>query len=117
MYERINSVAAAEELLKRRSTRRSLTAWARLKGFEPAKHHQLIIDEIESFLQSDAGLPRRGAKRPGSGSHQSHPAPSQRGQGSAWPLPVPVLPPFPWVAARCALRIVPVTLDRKIPVL
>jgi hypothetical protein len=23
------------------------------KGFEPAKHHQLIINEIESFLASD----------------------------------------------------------------
>jgi hypothetical protein len=33
--------AAAEELLKRRSTRRSLAAWARHKGFEPAKHHLL----------------------------------------------------------------------------
>jgi predicted phage terminase large subunit-like protein len=51
--DRTDSVAAAEELLKRRSTRRSLTAWARHKGFEPAKHHQLIIDEIESFLGGD----------------------------------------------------------------
>jgi hypothetical protein len=25
----------------------------RYKGFEPAKHHQLIISEIESFLESD----------------------------------------------------------------
>ena len=42
--------AAAEELLKRRSARRSLAEWARHKGFEPAKHHLLIINEIESFL-------------------------------------------------------------------
>ena len=47
MIDRTNSVAAAEELLKRRSTRRSLAEWARHKGFEPAPHHQLIISEIE----------------------------------------------------------------------
>jgi predicted phage terminase large subunit-like protein len=27
--------------------------WARYRGFEPAAHHQLIIEEIESFLASD----------------------------------------------------------------
>ena len=53
MPDRTNSVAAAEELLKRRSTRKSLAEWARHKGFEPAKHHQLIISEIESFLAGD----------------------------------------------------------------
>ena len=50
MNEGTNSVAAAEELLKRRGTRKSLFEWARHKGFEPAEHHQLIIREIESFL-------------------------------------------------------------------
>lgn len=44
---------AAQELLKRRSTRRSLTEWTRHKGFEPAKHHTVIISEIESFITSD----------------------------------------------------------------
>jgi hypothetical protein len=53
MTDRIDSTAAAEELLKRRSTRRSLTEWARYKGFEPAKHHHLIISEIEAFLAGD----------------------------------------------------------------
>jgi predicted phage terminase large subunit-like protein len=53
MTDPTNSVAAAEELLKRRSVRKSLTEWARHRGFEPAKHHQLIISEIETFLQSD----------------------------------------------------------------
>ncbi len=53
MTDRTNSVAAAEELLKRRSTRKSLEEWSRHKGFEPAKHHQLIIREIESFLEGD----------------------------------------------------------------
>ena len=53
MTDPTNSVAAAEELLKRRSTRRSLAEWAKHKGFEPAKHHQLIISEIEAFLEGD----------------------------------------------------------------
>jgi hypothetical protein len=53
MTDRTSSVAAAEELLKRRSTRKSLAEWARHKGFEPAKHHLLIINEIESFLEGE----------------------------------------------------------------
>ncbi len=39
--------------MKRRLIRRSLTEYARYKGFKPAKHHRLIISEIEAFLQSD----------------------------------------------------------------
>src|SRR6476646_9837812 len=53
MPDRTNSVAAAEELLKRRSTRKSFAEWAKHRGFEPAAHHRLIINEIESFLDSD----------------------------------------------------------------
>ena len=44
---------AAQEILKRRRIRLNLVDWARCKGFEPAKHHQLIIEEIELFLDSD----------------------------------------------------------------
>jgi hypothetical protein len=44
---------AAEKLLKRRQIRLNLAEWARYKGFEPAKHHQLIISEIEAFLKSE----------------------------------------------------------------
>lgn len=39
--------------MKRRSIRRSFTNWANYKGFHPANHHRLIIDEIEAFLDSD----------------------------------------------------------------
>jgi hypothetical protein len=53
MTDRTSSVAAAKELLKRRSTRKSLAEWARHKGFEPAKHHLLIINEIEAFLKGE----------------------------------------------------------------
>ncbi len=49
----IDPGAAASELLKRRSARRSLAEWARLRGFEPAAHHNLIIKEIEAFLEGD----------------------------------------------------------------
>jgi predicted phage terminase large subunit-like protein len=43
---------AARELLQRRTIRSSIAAWARHRGFEPARHHQLIIDEITAFLES-----------------------------------------------------------------
>src|SRR5215471_12987082 len=49
----LSSQVAAHELIKRRRVRLSLAEWAQHKGFEPAKHHQLIIEEIESFLTSD----------------------------------------------------------------
>lgn len=39
--------------MRRRAIRRSLTEYARHKGFEPAAHHRLIIREIEDFLDSD----------------------------------------------------------------
>jgi predicted phage terminase large subunit-like protein len=44
---------AASELLRRRGIRRSLTEWARYKGFEPAPHHAYIIREIEAFLDGE----------------------------------------------------------------
>jgi hypothetical protein len=49
----LSSQLAAHELIRRRRVRLSLSEWARHKGFEPAKHHLLIINEIESFLASD----------------------------------------------------------------
>jgi predicted phage terminase large subunit-like protein len=44
---------AATELIKRRRVRLGLAEWARFRGFEPAPHHLLIINEIESFLESN----------------------------------------------------------------
>ena len=44
---------AARELLRRRSIRRSLADYARLMGFEPAAHHQLIIDELEAVTRGE----------------------------------------------------------------
>lgn len=37
----------------RRSIRRSLTEWARLCGFEPAAHHQLLISELEKVARGE----------------------------------------------------------------
>ena len=51
MHKHTDPASAAAELIKRRSVRNSLTEWARYKGFEPAPHHQLIIREIEAFLE------------------------------------------------------------------
>src|SRR4029077_19490850 len=33
----------------RRQARKSLTAWCRYNGYEPARHHQLIIDHLEEL--------------------------------------------------------------------
>jgi predicted phage terminase large subunit-like protein len=44
---------AARELLKRRSIRRSLTEFCRLCGFEPARHHLLLIDALEKVARGD----------------------------------------------------------------
>src|SRR5262245_47675714 len=49
----LTSQCAAQELIRRRRVRLSLAEWARYKGFEPAKHHLLIINEIEAFLSSE----------------------------------------------------------------
>jgi predicted phage terminase large subunit-like protein len=38
---------AAEVLLRRRRVRRSLVDWCRHCGYEPAPHHQLLIDRLE----------------------------------------------------------------------
>lgn len=38
------------DVQERREIRRSMAAWARHKGFDPAAHHLLIMNEIEAFL-------------------------------------------------------------------
>lgn len=49
----VSPQATATELIKRRAIRKSLAEWARYRGFPPAKHHLLIIKEIEDFLAGD----------------------------------------------------------------
>src|SRR5688500_13073530 len=38
---------------ERRQVRKSLAAWARFKGFEPAPHHLLVMRELEAFVFGD----------------------------------------------------------------
>jgi predicted phage terminase large subunit-like protein len=45
---------AAKTLLQRRAIRRSLTEWARFKGFEPARHHEVLIRELEALATGDS---------------------------------------------------------------
>lgn len=53
MNLQISRSEAAKELLNRRSIRRSLTEFARLCGFEPAKHHAILIDALEAVERGD----------------------------------------------------------------
>src|SRR5579863_483816 len=53
----VSPAEAAATLLKRRNCRRSLTAWCiealRPRGLAPAKHHLLLIDEIEKVIRHE----------------------------------------------------------------
>lgn len=42
-----------ETLQKRRSIRRSLTSWCRYAGYEPARHHRLLIDKLERVTSGE----------------------------------------------------------------
>jgi len=53
MNSQISRSEAAKELLNRRSIRRSLTEFARLCGFEPAKHHLLLIEALEAVARGE----------------------------------------------------------------
>jgi len=53
MNSPLSPQAAASELLRRRSVRRSLTEWSRQCGFEPARHHALLIDRLEAVSRGE----------------------------------------------------------------
>ena len=44
---------AAQELLRRRSIRRSLGEWSLACGFTPARHHRLLIHELEAIVRGE----------------------------------------------------------------
>ena len=50
----ITPAQAAETLLLRRQARADFTSWCRLCGFEPAKHHQLIVDKLQALVDGKA---------------------------------------------------------------
>lgn len=62
MNLQISRPEAARELLTRRSIRRSLTEWCRYCGFEPARHHHVLIDALEALERGD--IPRLGIFMP-----------------------------------------------------
>ena len=49
----VDRVEAARELLLRRNVRRSLTEFSHLCGFEPQRHHQLLIDKLEAISRRE----------------------------------------------------------------
>src|SRR5260221_5627559 len=53
MNVRVWPQQAATELLKRRTIRRSFTDWCRFCGFEPAKHHRLLIAKLEAVARGE----------------------------------------------------------------
>ena len=53
MNSQLSRPEAAKELIRRRSIRRSLTDWARHCGFEPARHHRLLIEELEKVARGE----------------------------------------------------------------
>jgi predicted phage terminase large subunit-like protein len=44
---------AARLLLRRRRIRANLTEWARQRGFEPAPHHRLLIEQLEKVARGE----------------------------------------------------------------
>lgn len=48
-----NQQRAAEILLSRRTARKSLAEWARVCGFEPAKHHLFLIEKLEAVVRGE----------------------------------------------------------------
>ena len=46
-------MAATTEWSKRRSIRRRLTEWCRYAGYEPARHHRLLIDALEKITRGE----------------------------------------------------------------
>jgi predicted phage terminase large subunit-like protein len=44
---------AAQTLLYRRSIRKNLTEWCQFAGFDPARHHRLLIEKLEAVTRGD----------------------------------------------------------------
>jgi predicted phage terminase large subunit-like protein len=49
----ISPQTAARQLLKRRRIRASLVAWARHCGYEPARHHRLLIEKLTQVANGE----------------------------------------------------------------
>src|SRR5687768_1813573 len=53
MSLQISRQEAATTLLTRRSIRKNLTEWCQFCGFEPARHHRLLIEKLEAVTRGD----------------------------------------------------------------
>ena len=45
--------SASAELARRRAARSSMIEWARVAGFEPARHHKLLCDKLEGIARGE----------------------------------------------------------------
>lgn len=50
---RVSPQEAAKAILQRRSIRRNLAEWCRFCGYEPARHHLLLIDRLEKVARGE----------------------------------------------------------------
>ena len=50
---RVSPQEAAQAILQRRTIRKSLVAWCRFCGYEPAAHHRLLIEKLEALARGD----------------------------------------------------------------
>src|SRR5262245_16369325 len=53
MVSSLSPSDAAGALLRRREARRSLVAWCRRCGFEPARHHRLLLEALERVARGE----------------------------------------------------------------
>ena len=53
MNSQLSPAEAARLLIQRRSIRANFTEWCRFKGYEPARHHRLIISELEAVARGE----------------------------------------------------------------
>lgn len=51
--DRLRNLASAQRRLRTLTIRESLTEWCRFVGFEPARHHKILIDALEAIERGD----------------------------------------------------------------
>ena len=88
---------AQAEFLQRQSARADFAAWCRLGGYEPAKHHLVIIRELETLVNNLFAALARGHEAPEEGLRLMVLTPP----GSAKSTYISKLFP-PWFLAQCA---------------
>ena len=49
----ISAGDAANEILRRKQVRSSLLKWCESQGYQPAKHHRLLITKLEAVVRGE----------------------------------------------------------------